>query len=269
MLQAFTLLGGRLEGILARKGGEAKMNHGDGKHEFLKEALHSLGMDQGLSRRQLLKLSGVSIIGISALAPLLARGDAKPLIILEQAKGIIIADPTKCVGCRRCELACTEFNDGKAQPSISRIKVDRNLNFGPKGVFAGQNAQGNWGSGLVTQDLCKQCPHPVPCADACPNDAIMVKPPVNARVVDLDKCIGCKMCQKACPWEMMSFDPETKKATKCFLCHGKPKCVAACPASALVYASWRDLTDKVPTRVVPTAVIPPGKAAACNDCHKK
>jgi len=245
------------------------MNHGNGKHEFLRDALHSLGIDQGMSRRQLLKLSGASIIGISALGPLLARGDTKPLIIMEQAKGILIADPTKCVGCRRCELACTEFNDGKAQPSISRIKVDRNLNFGPKGAFAGQNAQGNWGSGLVIQDLCKQCPHPVPCADACPNDAIVVKPPVNARVVDLDKCIGCKLCQKACPWEMMSFDAETKKATKCFLCHGKPKCVAACPASALVYASWRDLTDKVPARVAPTAVIPPGKAAACNDCHKK
>jgi Fe-S-cluster-containing dehydrogenase component len=245
------------------------MENSDGKHEVLKKALNSLGIDQSLPRRQFLKLSGVSIIGISALGPLLARGDTKPLIIMEQAEGIIIADPTKCVGCRRCELACTEFNDGKAQPSISRIKVSRNLNFGSKGVYLGQSGQGNWGSGLVIQDLCKQCPHPVPCANACPNDAIVVKPPVNARVVDLDKCIGCKMCQKACPWEMMSFDPETNKATKCFLCDGKPKCVEACPASALSYAAWRDFTDKVPPRAVPTAVIPPAKAAACQDCHKK
>ena len=245
------------------------MNQDEGKHEVLKGALRSLGIDQGLSRRGFLKLSGVSIVGISALGPFLARGASEPLIIMEQAEGIVIADPTRCVGCRRCELACTEFNDGKAQPSISRIKVSRNLSFGPKGVSLGQNGHGNWGNGLVLQDLCKQCPHPVPCANACPNDAIVVKPPVNARVVDLDKCVGCKMCQKACPWEMMSFDPDTNKATKCFLCYGKPKCVEACPAAALTYAGWRDLTDKVPPRTVPTAIVPPAKAAACDRCHKR
>jgi hypothetical protein len=33
--------------------------------------------------------------------------------------------------------------------------------------------------------------------------------------------------------------------------------------------AWRDMTNHVPPRVVPTAVIPPEKAAACNECHKK
>ena len=31
---------------------------------------------------------------------------------------------------------------------------------------------------------------------------------------------------KACPWEMISFDPDARKATKRRLCNGKPKCVA-------------------------------------------
>lgn len=246
------------------------MGYQNEKHSIFEEALIPEDLRYSFSRRQFLKLTGVSIIGISALSPLWARGETKaPLIILEQAKGIIIADPTKCVGCRRCELACTEFNDGKAKPSISRLKVARNLNFGPKGVFAEKHGQGNWGNGLITQDFCKQCPHPVPCANACPNDAIVVKPPTNARVVDAKKCIGCKMCQRACPWEMMSFDSDTGKATKCFLCNGKPKCVEACPAEALSYMSWRDMTDKVLPRVVPQAVVPLEKAAACKDCHKK
>jgi len=152
---------------------------------------------------------------------------------------------------------------------MARIKVNRNLNFGPQGVFTGQYGQGNWGNGLVTPDFCKQCPHPVPCANACPNDAIVVQPPMNARGVDSKKCVGCKMCQRACPWEMMSFNPDTNKATKCFLCDGKPKCVEACPAGALNYVAWRDLTDNVPPRVVPTSVIPYQKAATCDGCHKK
>ncbi len=122
---------------------------------------------------------------------------------------------------------------------------------------------------MITQDVCKQCPHPVPCANACPNDAIVMKGPENARVVDEEKCVGCKMCQRACPWEMLSFDDDKNKATKCFLCDGKPKCVEACPAEALAYVEWRDMTDKVPPRMVPTAVVSPEKAASCNDCHKK
>ncbi|HTY21748.1 MAG TPA: 4Fe-4S dicluster domain-containing protein [Desulfomonilaceae bacterium] len=238
----------------------------DEKHESLERTLSSIALNRPFSRRGFFLISGVMIVGFSALK---ARGEREaPLIIMDQAKGLVIADPTRCVGCRRCELACTEFNDGKASPAMARIKIARNLDFGPKGLHAGQRGQGNWGNGLVIQDLCKQCPHPVPCANACPNDAIVVKPPTNARVVDPDKCIGCKMCQRACPWEMMSFDSDTNKATKCFLCDGNPKCVEACPAGALSYVAWRDLTDKTPLRVVPTSVITPEKAQSCADCHK-
>ena len=97
----------------------------------------------------------------------------------------------------------------------------------------------------------------------------MLDPKTKARVVDTEKCIGCMLCTRACPWEMISFDPEAKKATKCFLCGGKPKCVEACPAEALAYVAWRDLTRKIPIRGAPAVHVAPAKASTCNDCHKK
>jgi Fe-S-cluster-containing hydrogenase component 2 len=119
----------------------------------------------------------------------------------------------------------------------------------------------------VVQDLCKQCPHPVPCANVCPENAIVAAPAGKARMVDLAKCTGCKICLTACPWDMISFDPDTRKASKCHLCSGKPKCVEACPAEALSYVPWVDLTGRVPPRNVNPAGLSPDRAAACGECH--
>jgi Fe-S-cluster-containing dehydrogenase component len=153
-------------------------------------------------------------------------GRGQPLIIMEKAKGMIVADPVLCVGCGRCELACTEFNDGKAAPKLSRIKIDRNLNFGPPLFAAGKAGHGNLGDGLIVQDLCRQCPHPVPCADICPENAIVVSPGTNARIVDPEKCTGCKICLRACPWEMISFD-RTVAGDQVHLAQERRKCVEA------------------------------------------
>jgi Fe-S-cluster-containing dehydrogenase component len=201
----------------------------------------AVAWDGSLTRRQFLYAGGLSVVGLSALGPWLAAEAAPPVLVLPQAKGLVLADPTKCVGCRRCELACTEFNDGKAAPTMARIKVARNLNFGPRGAALGRDGQGTWGNGLVIQEVCRQCADAA-CASACPVQAIGAKAPANARVVDKEKCIGCRTCVSACPFRMMAFDDEGGRATKCTLCDGKPKCVEACPAASLRYVAWRELS---------------------------
>ena len=94
---------------------------------------------QPLSRRRVLKLCGTTVAWIASWNYFgMGSGMSAPLIITEQAGGLVVADPTRCVACRRCELACTDYNDGKSSPEISRIKVRRNLNFGPSGLYTGQ-----------------------------------------------------------------------------------------------------------------------------------
>jgi Fe-S-cluster-containing dehydrogenase component len=200
----------------------------------------------------------------SALAP-------APLeIILENAKGMLVTDSTRCVGCKLCELACTEYNEGLSQPTLARVKISRNYNFGPRGQQAGFNrGMGEYGNLRLVQDVCLQCPHPVPCATACPFHAIVLDQKTGARIVDPDKCRGCKTCQRACPWEMTTFNKAAGKASKCFLCNGTPECVAVCPTGALRFVSWSNLTNAVPVR---QAILPLGtdyQSAGCSSCHTK
>ncbi|MGE5752637.1 MAG: 4Fe-4S binding protein [Deltaproteobacteria bacterium] len=232
-----------------------------------------------VSRREFLQVTGAVGLG-AATFYLMGCGssgsaDATPRqVFVANAQGMIVATPSRCVGCRRCELACSEFNNGKSQPSIARIKVGRNYNLGPDNAVTGFMKQdGTWGNHRIVAETCHQCPHPVPCQLACPNGAIEVVPPVNARVVNADKCRGCGICGKACPWAMTSLDGPvdgaTTKATKCFLCNGDPECVKACPAGAIQYVPWQDVTKSYPPRqVVPASIqLASDVKDTCNKCH--
>jgi len=235
--------------------------------ELIRLAANAAGLGATLSRRGFLLLSASAVSGLTALGLCEALGASAPLVIMDNAKGMILADPSRCVGCQRCELACTEFNEGRAQPSQARIKIDRAMNFGPEGPTGGPAMQGTWGNALVVQGVCRQCPHPVPCATACPENAIVADPRTGARVVDAKKCVGCRLCQRACPWDMISFDEERQKASKCFLCNGKPKCVEACPSAALHFVPWRDITREGRAGAATLTALSAAKTKACVDCH--
>jgi ferredoxin len=91
-----------------------------------------------ISRRQFLRdaavLSGAVVGGgiLGGLAQEAQTASGQVAVPQPNAKMVVLHDPSRCVGCRRCEVACTLSHDGKIQPTISRVKVSRNFNFGPE-----------------------------------------------------------------------------------------------------------------------------------------
>ena len=255
-----------------------KLSNKEGVPETISTEWIASMMRTPTTRRKFLKITGVSglgmiaayLTGCSALG--LSSGDEVEVreINVEDAMGMILAIPNRCVGCRRCELACTEYNEGYSQPSLARVNIRRNWAMGPRGAQLGlTNSEGRFGNHRIVQETCRQCAHPTPCALACPYDAIETIPPVNARVVNTDKCEGCRMCQDACPWGMTTFNEATNTSTKCFLCNNAPQCVAACPTGALRYVPWEDMSKIIPPRFVVTASIKTPDDLECQsaDCH--
>ena len=163
----------------------------------------------------------------------------------EKFSPFVQSDAEKCIGCRTCEIACSmAHSDSKANTAGATTGV-----FIPR-LFVMILPEG---SAPV------QCHH---CEDApgrsiCPMSAISR---VNGRtVVDITRCIGCKLCLMACPFgsiEFVPLPPDTRpifpavspkaevaptgrrlhRASNCDLCVHRaegPACVATCPQKAL------------------------------------
>lgn len=100
-------------------------------------------------------------------------------------------------------------------------------------------------------------------------------------IVENDKCVDCGSCVKNCPYNVLQYDTETKKVSKCDFCLDlieigkKPVCVSACPMRALDYGDIEVLqeqygniseTEGLPSSNItkPALVITPHKNARRN-----
>ena len=111
-----------------------------------------------------------------------AQTGAQPYIILETPKGLIVGDPSLCVDCQRCEMACTEFNDGKNDPVLARIRIGRNIWYGP-GNPGARPLQGVWGDSTVYQDNTEEVPEDTTAVNSEPETATIVE--VTSETVNL------------------------------------------------------------------------------------
>ncbi|MFC2038308.1 4Fe-4S dicluster domain-containing protein [Chloroflexota bacterium] len=133
------------------------------------------------------------------------------------AEKILVIDPEKCTGCRKCEVVCSVFHNGASNPGRSRIRVIKWENIG-----------------LYLPVTCQNCDDAF-CTDVCPAKACHRDPETNKIVIDGDICIGCKTCIIACPFGVPFFDKVDHVSVKCDFCDGNPQCVASCETKAIDY----------------------------------
>jgi Fe-S-cluster-containing dehydrogenase component/formate-dependent nitrite reductase membrane component NrfD len=136
-----------------------------------------------------------------------------------------VIDQRKCIGCHACTVACKEENHVPLGVNRTWVK------YIEKGVFPDTRR-------YFTVMRCNHCDH-APCVTICPTVALYRRPD---GIVDFDgeRCIGCKSCMQACPYDALYIDPETKTAAKCHYCAHRvevglePACVVVCPVQAIV-----------------------------------
>jgi len=144
-----------------------------------------------------------------------------------------VIDLKRCIGCDTCAVGCKMENDVPA--SRHRLKVLDPLNEPalerPTGAYP--ELKQHW---LPT--MCHHCDD-APCVAVCPTRALWKRDEDGIVVLDKDRCIGCRRCEEACPYDALSFDAVTGIADKCSFCdhrlaEGKePMCQAVCPTRAI------------------------------------
>ncbi len=139
-----------------------------------------------------------------------------------------------CIDCERCIEACTATN--KVPPYGYRTKILERVV--PDAV--GQKRE-------FIPVLCNQCNNP-PCVRICPTRASYKDSRNGIVIVEYKKCIGCKACLLACPYNARYFNEERKATDKCDFCFEArlskgeklTACAAACPTGARTFG---DLSD--------------------------
>ena len=145
-------------------------------------------------------------------------------------------DLRKCIGCHACTIAC------KAEHEIP-VGVNRCwVKTVERGTFPDTRR-------FFFPVLCNQCDD-APCVRICPTRALYRR---RDGIVDLhgDRCIGCRACMEACPYDQLFIDPNTRTAEKCNFCANRvenqllPACVSVCPTECRIFGDLDDPLSEV------------------------
>lgn len=208
---------------------------------------------EAASRRAFLKRSVAIGAGLSGLSA--SRASAGPKNVLSTERMGVLVDTTACIGCRNCEWACKKAHD-MATPPIETYEdksvFDARRRPDDKALtVVNRYADATWPDVTHTVKVqCMHCARPA-CVSACIVGALS-KQENGAVIWDTTKCIGCRYCMVACPFQIPAFEyhkafqPRIMKCDFCFERRkngGLPACVDICPVEALTYGPREDLVS--------------------------
>jgi Fe-S-cluster-containing dehydrogenase component len=203
------------------------------------------------SRRDFLKTSALIT---SATMGLSSKSKAAPKYVLSEDRMGVLVDTTVCIGCRKCEWACKTAHGLPTEPidTYDNRSVFQEKRRPDDKALTVVNEYPNVYSDKLPIDVKVQCMHcdKPACVSACIVGAFS-KQENGAVIWDGDKCIGCRYCMVACPFQIpaFEFDKALKpNIMKCDFCYeertskGKlPACVEICPVEAITFGRREDL----------------------------
>lgn len=147
-----------------------------------------------------------------------------------------VIDNRKCIGCHACTVACKAEHDVPIGVNRTWVKQTE------KGVYPNTRR-------VFSVLRCNHCAD-APCVEICPTQALFTR---DDGIVDFDnrRCIACKSCMQACPYDALYIDPETHTAAKCNYCAHRvdiglePACVNVCPEHAIISGDMEDPESEI------------------------
>ncbi len=200
-----------------------------------------------MDRRTLLK--GAAAVGAGAAVSSAASVEASSTrpVAPPDAVGMLY-DATLCIGCRACVTACKTANN---MPG-NLYDPPNDLNGETKNII--KLYEGDGEKSYMKQQ-CMHCIDPG-CVNACMIGAFK-KREYGIVTWDKDRCIGCRYCQVACPYNIPKFqwDTAVPEIVKCELCNHmlargeEPGCVQACPKEAVIFGTYEELLAEARQRI--------------------
>jgi len=169
-----------------------------------------------------------------------------------------LIDVSICIGCKACQVACSEWNDLRDDVGENFGVYDNPRDLSPQTWTLMRfdehvNEQGKleW---LIRKDGCMHCEDPG-CLKACPQPGAIVQYANGIVDFQSEHCIGCGYCVAGCPFDVPRISEKDHKAYKCTLCSDRvavgqePACVKTCPTGAISFGTKDDMLIKAEGRV--------------------
>lgn len=168
-----------------------------------------------------------------------------------------LIDTTRCTACRGCQVACKQWNEMPGLRTRNRGSYQNppDLEWNTWTLIRFQEHEDGDGvlKWLFRKDGCMHCTDAA-CVKVCPSGALFFTE-FGTVGIDRAKCIGCKECLFACPFEVPKYNRATDKVFKCDLCYDRlregllPACVKSCPTGALTFGAADTMLKKAYARV--------------------